>query len=206
MAAQNCWDIFTADVSQAFLRGLTFEQTAQIKDEVRREVQFTVPPGSVEMLKRLPGFESFNAMLEVLRLLRCGFGLKDAPRLWNKLLTEALKKIGLMRLQSDPQLYVWHVNEPAKASTSPGLPLASGGRLVLIISTHVDDLKGAGEEKYRKLFLDALEARFGRLKIKQRVFECVGVMHEQNPTTFRPGLINAITCLKSRRSHVTCRH
>ena len=95
MVAQNRREIFIADVSQAFLSGFTFEQTAQMKDEVRREVQFTVPPGSVDMLKKLPGFENFNAMLEVLRLLRCGFGLKDAPRLWNKLLTEELKKIGL---------------------------------------------------------------------------------------------------------------
>ena len=111
VAAQNRWEIFTADVSQAFLRGLTFEQTAEMKDEVRREVQFTVPPGSAEMLKQLPGFKDFNAMLEVLRLLRCGFGLKDAPRLRNKLLTQELKKIGLKPLQSDPQLYVWHENE-----------------------------------------------------------------------------------------------
>ena len=56
--------------------------------------------------------------------------------------------------------------------------------LVLIVSTHVDDLKGAGEEKYRQKFLKALEERFGKLKTKQRVFECVGVMHEQDPTTF----------------------
>ena len=56
--------------------------------------------------------------------------------------------------------------------------------MVLIVSTHVDDLKGAGEEKYRQIFLKAFEARFGALKIKQRCFECVGVMHEQGPTTF----------------------
>ena len=168
VAAQNRWEIFTADVSQAFLRGLTFEQTSEMKDEVRREVQFTVPPGSVDKLKKLPGFENFNAMLEVLRLLRCGFGLKDAPRLWNKLLTEELKKIGLKPLQSDPQLYVWHVNESASAPTSGGSPPAGVGRLVLIISIHVDDFKGAGEEKYRQIFLKALEARFGQLKINHR--------------------------------------
>ena len=74
-----------------------------MKDEVRREVQFTVPPGSVEMLKRLPGF-----------------GLKDAPRLWNKLLTEELKTIGLKPLQSDPLLCGWHVNEPAKPLRAAG--------------------------------------------------------------------------------------
>ena len=45
-------------------------------------------------------------------------------------------------------------------------------------------LERAGEEKYRQIFLKALEARFGALKIKQRCFECVEVMHEQDPTTF----------------------
>ena len=78
------------------------------------------------MLKKLPGFKDFNAMLEVLRLLRCGFGLKDAPRLWNKLLTQELRKIGLKPLQSDPQLYVWHENESARRSPSGGAPPASG--------------------------------------------------------------------------------
>ena len=52
--------MFIADVSQAFLRGLTFEQAAQLKDEVHRDVQFTVPPGSVSMLKRLPGYQDLN--------------------------------------------------------------------------------------------------------------------------------------------------
>ena len=51
VAAQYKWPLFTADVSQAFLRGLTFEQAAQLKDEVHRDVQFTVPPGSVNILK-----------------------------------------------------------------------------------------------------------------------------------------------------------
>ena len=85
------------------------------------------------MLRQLPGFENFNTMLEVLRLLRCGFGLKGAPRLWNKLLKEELKKIGLRPLQADPELYVWHVNEPASPPTSGGSPPAGAGRLVLII-------------------------------------------------------------------------
>ena len=106
-------------MSQAFLRGLTFEQAAQLKDEVSRDVQFTVPPGSVSILKRLPGYQDFNPLTEVLRMLRCGFGLKDAPRLWNKVLRKVLQDLGLTPLQSDPQLYVWHVNDIAVPTVAP---------------------------------------------------------------------------------------
>ena len=57
-------------------------------------------------------------------------------------------------------------------------------RLVLIVSTHVDDLKGAGEEEYRKRLLEGLTSRFGALKTKVGKFECIGVMHEQDEATF----------------------
>ena len=109
VAAQYRWPLFTADVSQAFLRGLTFEHAAQMKDEVRRDVQFTVPLGSTHLLKKLPGFSDFNPLTEVLRMLRGGFGLKDAPRLWNTVLRRVLQALGLMPTQADPQLFVWHV-------------------------------------------------------------------------------------------------
>ena len=75
------WSSFTADVSQAILWGLTSEQAAQMKDEVLRDVQFTVTPDSLHYLKQMPGFEDINPLTEVLRMLRCGLGLEDAPRL-----------------------------------------------------------------------------------------------------------------------------
>ena len=78
IAVQHGWPLFVADVSQAFLRGLTFEQASHMKDEAQRSVQFTVPPGSVPILQQLPGFSDFNPVTEVLRMLRCGFGLKLA--------------------------------------------------------------------------------------------------------------------------------
>ena len=150
VAAQQGWPLFTADVSQAFLRGLTFEQAAQMKDEVRRDVQFTVPPGSMHILQQLPGFEDFNPLTEVLRMLRCGFGLKDAPRLWNKLLRKVLKELGLSALQSDPQLFVWHVSTPGRVASQAPRAAMGQKRLVLILSSHVDDFKGAGEAEYRR--------------------------------------------------------
>ena len=130
-----------------------------MKDEVQRDVQFTVPPGSAQILQRLPGFEDFNPLVEVLRMLRCGFGLKDAPRLWNKVLRKALQDLGLSALQSDPQLFVWHV---ASSSTQDAGRRGMQGtvgqkRLVLVFSTHVDDLKGAGEAEYRRKLIAGLE-------------------------------------------------
>ena len=56
-------------------------------------------------------------------------------------------------------------------------------RLVLVLSTHVDDFKGAGEETYRRQLLEGMEKAFSTLKVKTGNFECVGVMHEQDPTT-----------------------
>ena len=48
VAAQKGLPLFTADVSQAFLRGLTFEQEAQMKDDVQRDVHFTVPQAACQ--------------------------------------------------------------------------------------------------------------------------------------------------------------
>lgn len=92
---QKGWILFTADVSQALLRGLTFEEAAKHNHEVVRTVQFTVPPGSLGILQQVPGFETFNPFKEVLNMLRCGFGLKGAPILWAKVLQSLLERIGL---------------------------------------------------------------------------------------------------------------
>jgi len=189
VAVQHQWPLFTADVSQAFLRGLTFEQAAQMKDEVQRDVQFTMPPGSTHLLKKLPGFTDFNPLTEVLRMLRCGFGLKDAPRLWNKVLRRVLKDLGLSPTQADPQLFVWHAPQEFQGGSGGESSLthdsrnASKKRLVLILSTHVDDFKGAGEEPFVKRLLAGLEKEFSSLSTKRGTFECVGIMHELNPTT-----------------------
>ena len=89
-------------------------------------------------------------------MLRCGFGLKDAPRLWNKVLRKVLQDLGLTPLQSDPQLYVWHASNGTSGASALTKAVASK-RLVLILSTHVDDFKGAGEAEYRQKLIAGLE-------------------------------------------------
>ena len=116
-------------------------------------------------------------------MLRCGFGLKDAPRLWNKVLRALLEDIGMRPLQSDEQLFVWH--ETTGRSDAPNSSKASDTEvfaptLRMILSTHVDDMKGAGQPEYKKRLLLALEKKFGQLKLKEANFECVGVMHESS--------------------------
>ena len=56
-----------------------------------------------------------------------------------------LERIGLRPTQADPQLYVWHV--PAKGTRAATADAEL--ELVVIISTHVDDLKGAGNEFHK---------------------------------------------------------
>ena len=55
---------------------------------------------------------------------------------------------------------------------------------MILLSTHVDDFKGAGEALYRQRLIDGLEKVFSTLTIKTGSFECVGVMHEQDAATF----------------------
>ena len=94
ICAQKKWTLFSADISQAFLRGLTFEEIKELDGEIKREVQITLPPGSIPVLRQIKGFEDFDPHTEVLGLLRGGFGLKDATRLWQKKLQAILEKAG----------------------------------------------------------------------------------------------------------------
>lgn len=166
LAAQFRWELWSADVSEAFLRGLTFKEL-QKQGEPIRSVQLELPPGSVPLFRQLPGMETFDSIREVLNMLRPGYGLKDAPRLWNLALRRALIALDLVATTCDPELYVKH----------------SGGRLVLIVSTHVDDLKLAGELGQLKAAIQALEKEFDQMKVQKAMdkdgFEHCGVVHRQ---------------------------
>ena len=68
VAAQKGWELFTADVSLAFLRGMTFEEAAKLKDEVKRSIQFTIPLGGDSILQMLPEYKDFDFRSEVLEM------------------------------------------------------------------------------------------------------------------------------------------
>ena len=137
-AVQKNWALFSADVSQAFLRGKTFKELAQYPGEVLRSVQFRVPPGSVPLLRRLNGYSDFDPLQEVLDMLRPGFGLVDAPRAWSLELASSLEHMSFIATQVDPQLYNRH---------------DKNGVLVGQVSAHVDDVKGGAEPDIEKELL-----------------------------------------------------
>ena len=95
--------------------------------------------------------------------MKPGYGLKDAPRLWNRALTQCITEFGLKAMQSDGQLFIKHVH----------------GSLVLIVSTHVDDLKLGGIESEVSAFVVLLESRFDSLKQQRNSFEHLGLVHTQ---------------------------
>ena len=163
IAVQFSWPIYSADVSEAFLRGLSFRELhASGEDAVLRSVQLELPAGSVELLRTLPGMSDFDPQVECLNMLKPGFGLKDAPRLWNKALKRVLAEIGLVAIKVDEQLYVKHDSQSV---------------LVLILSVHVDDLKLAGVDAEVKRTLKILEHHFDQLKLDRDNFEHLGLKH-----------------------------
>ena len=165
VATQMGWDLLSADVSEAFLRGITFEELAKNDPTTPlRVVELELPPGTAELLRTLPGMETFDPGKECLSLLKPGFGLKDAPRLWNMALLRVLSKAGLHRCQTDRQLFVKH----------------DVGKLVLLVSTHVDDLKITGLQRQMQALMSCLTGHFDELKTATDNFEHLGLKHTKN--------------------------
>ena len=59
----------------------------------------------------------------------------------------------------------------------------ASGKLVCIMTIHVDDLKIAGEHWVVQELLKILEQEFGELTIERGTFTNCGVQHIQNPIT-----------------------
>ena len=70
VACNPGWKFVAVDINKAFLQGLTYAELCQLTGEDMREVQFTLPPESAELLRRLPGYESFDQRIEVLKVLK----------------------------------------------------------------------------------------------------------------------------------------
>ena len=162
------WDLITTDISKAFLQGVTYDELAKLTGERPREVNFYLPASNIPVLRKIKGFENFNPATEVLHCDKPGTGLVDAPRAFSiKLSSVTCEKCGLMPSKVDPELCFKHIN----------------GRLVCLMTKHVDDLKIAGEPAVVQDILLKLQETFGELKISKHSFLNCGVQHTQCPRT-----------------------
>ncbi len=133
----------------------------------------------VKLLRRIPGYGTFDPAKETLDMVKPIYGLKDAPRAWRQKLHLLLVEWGLKRLYADAELYVCH--EAVGAGAMPqyvALPgptskpkqvkwsdqqkdtpteVGKRRRLRLVLSTHVDDLKGAAKRPVAESLLSFLE-------------------------------------------------
>ena len=104
-AAQFEHEIFSMDISAAFLKGMTYDRISQLTGEPLRSVQFDFPRQDAWLLCQLPGMKDFDNNYEVLDLVKALWGLKDAPRAFGLKLAETLTSIGFTQGTIDPQLW-----------------------------------------------------------------------------------------------------
>ena len=131
-------------------------------------------------------------------MLKAIYGLKDAPRAWRKRLHEALCGYFLNQLQAEPEIYIRHeaIKDTPKPNTenpivsrkivkTTGLETVTTPnkfpKLDIILSAHVDDLKGGATPEGAKSFLEYLESHFGKCKADFHNFAHTGMEHERKP-------------------------
>ena len=162
IVVQRGWELLTADVSTAFLQGLTFEELGKLENLPPRQVAFDPPRGSDDLIRNI--WKDYDRRVHTLVMRKAVYGLKDAPRAWRMRLDQALRALGGMPTPVDPSLYVWFEQS----------------ELVCVLSTHVDDLKLGGVPSVVDNILESLTKQFGKLKIQRKEFEHCGLIHEQS--------------------------
>ena len=160
VAVQQGWELWSADISEAFLRGLTFEELRESGGQFR-DVQIPLPPGGEFFLRAIEGYEDFGAATEILVLAKPGFGLRDAPRLWFLALEKVLTRIGVTACQGDQQLFQMREN----------------GRHSLLMTIHVDDIKMCGHPQIMSWVVKQLEEQFDSIKLEKNNFVHLGLQH-----------------------------
>ena len=201
-AANTGHKLFSMDISAAFLKGMTFKEIAACTGEPLRNVQFEVPPKDAWLVQQLPGMADFDHQSEVLDLIKALWGLKDAPRAFSLRLQKTLKQLGYVQGIMDPQiwrLYQSNSNsaqsvvrelltaEDNRVNTRSDFPAEAdikitGAGLRCILTTHIDDIKGAGEDTAKNDLLRALKHDYGSdVKLEETFFDHCGIRHTQYP-------------------------
>ena len=161
IAAKNRWDIWSLDLSTAFLQGFTFSELES--SGFKRQPCAFIPPKDPfdfwEMIKQLdPKMRGGDGY--AFELHKAAYGLKDAPLLWNlRIAMVIIKVMKLKRSAHDGCVYY----------------LIRKENLVLILSLHVDDTLLSGSKMWLEWCHSELEKHFGKLKKECSAFRHFGV-------------------------------
>ncbi|CAK0873269.1 unnamed protein product [Prorocentrum cordatum] len=185
-ASRPKWVLWSCDVGSAFLKGLTFQDVAYMTGEPLRTVQLDLPKDTVKIARQFEPLSNYDVSRHCLEMVRPGFGLKDAPRLWNLKLKQVMTKLQLLPLVTYSQFYCkWAGSrcEPVPRELVPMSADKDKARgtdvsftdpeiaikdLQMVCSTRVDDLKEASTDPIADAFMDALESEFGKLTRQKR--------------------------------------
>jgi hypothetical protein len=164
---QNKQQLFSADISQADSRELNFEQIDSMAGVAHREAEIIAPTVSTPVLRELSSYEAFNPTNEALQILRGEARLKNAQRLWQKMLQMIPKRARGRSSMLEPELDVFHTIS----------------NLSLTMSSNADELKGGGDNDERECVLAHLEREFGTVKESYRNVKRMKMMHVQETKT-----------------------
>ena len=90
------WDIFTTDISKAFLQGVPYEELADVIGEMLQGVNSFLPAIKIPILRNIPVYESFDPIKEVFHCDKRGTDAVGAPRALSPKLKSVLgNKVGM---------------------------------------------------------------------------------------------------------------
>ena len=143
LAAQFGWEIVMADITSAFLQSDIIDREIYVQPP-----KDAAPPGVIWLLQKPM------------------YGLEDASLQWYKTLADRLKKLGCIKLITDPATFYW---------------LDKDQRLGGIISWHVDDMIACGSDIFYQKVLKKLMKTFNFGSTAEGKYRCLGwnVLHKQ---------------------------
>ncbi|CAD7964182.1 unnamed protein product [Amoebophrya sp. A25] len=104
-----------SDFKEAFIQGMEFDDIYPDRDEEDKEVYCEVPQVLQKMT--IPGMKPLD---ECVRLKKCIYGQKDAPRGWELQLFLVCTRIGLTQSLIDPALFVYYPTENEQKAITAG--------------------------------------------------------------------------------------
>eukprot|EP00971_Amphidinium_carterae_P199340 3955818-Amphidinium_carterae.2 len=175
IALQLSWPVSSLDISTAFLSGDTFDYNGSGDDfktsnqhKERNEHLYMIPPDDLRKgLKLQPN--------EYLVLLKCAYGLADAPRRWYKRLVRILCSLGFQQSEHDPCLLALYHDEHYFKHKHNIKNHSEHTNLIGLVCLHVDDLLISGSGCQWDDVMVKLKSQFQFGSDQQNKFTYTGV-------------------------------